>query len=144
MPGTFNGFGVQFLYPDNWKVNESIEPEPGEAPGVMLETPEGAFFAVNRYPNVNDTGPVVDQAIEAMRAEYQELELREYDDSNGVPSDSAAELNFYYLDLLITARLIAIRDREDVLLVQIQGESRDFDKLEPVFGAMMKSLRDSL
>ena len=124
-------------------MNQS-NPNPAKSPGVMLETPEGAFFAVNRYPNIDDTGPVVDQAIDAMRAEYEELEIREYDDPSGVPSDSGAELNFYYLDLRITARLIGIRDRDDVLLVQIQGESRDFDKLDPVFGAMLKSLRDSL
>ena len=144
MPGTFSGFGVQFLYPDNWKVRDSSELGEENTDGVMLETPEGAFFALNRYVGINEAQPVIDQAIEAMREEYEELEVQSYDDPQGVASDAGAELGFYYLDLLITARLLAIRDRNDVLLVQIQGESRDFDRQEPVFAAMIKSLRDSL
>jgi hypothetical protein len=144
MPGSFSGFGVQFLYPENWKIHDQSESTGDDAPGVMLETPEGAFFSLNRYPGIDATEPVIDQAIEAMRAEYTEIESRPWDDPAGVASDSGAELNFYYLDLLITARMLAIRDRDDVLLVQLQGESRDFDRLEPVFAAMLKSLRDSL
>lgn len=144
MPGSFSGFGVQFLYPENWKIHEQADPDSGEAPGVMLETPEGAFFSLNRYSSVGETAMVLRQAIEAMREEYNEIEEREYEDPMGVASDAGVDLDFYYLDLLITARLLAIRDRDDVLLVQLQGESRDFDKLEPVFGAMLKSLRDSL
>lgn len=144
MPGSFSGFGVEFLYPENWKIHEAQDPEMGDIPGVMLETPEGAFFSLNRYAGIDDSAAVIDQALEAMREEYQEMEVREYDDPLAAAKDSALELDFYYLDLLITARLLAIRDRGDVLLVQIQGESRDFDKLEPVFSAMLKSLRDSL
>ncbi|WP_164101069.1 hypothetical protein [Candidatus Laterigemmans baculatus] len=144
MPSSFEGFGVRFLYPDNWKIVEQTEPGEESTAGVMLETPEKAFFSVNRYTGNVSPQKVVDQAIAAMQGEYQEIEVTPLEDETATPRDASAELSFYYLDLLVETRLLGIADRDEVLLVQIQGESRDFDRLEPVFQAMLQSLRESL
>lgn len=144
MPGSFDDFGVQFLYPENWKIIDQTEAAEDTAAGVTLETPEGAFFSLNRYPGGLGAQGVIEEAIAAMRGEYDQIEVSDYEDPAGYAGESGAELHFYYLDLMIAARLLAIPDRNDVLLIQMQGESRDFDRLEPVFGAMLKSLRDSI
>lgn len=144
MPGSFDDFGVRFLYPENWKIVDQTEPAEDAAAGVTLETPEGAFFSLNRYPGGIGPETVIEEAIVAMRAEYDEIEVGPYEDPSGDAGESGAELHFYYLDLMIAARLLAIPEGNDVLLIQMQGESRDFDRLEPVFGAMLKSLRDSI
>ncbi len=142
MVATYEGLGMKLLYPDNWQIDEATE-ESGAA-GITLESPDGVFFSVNRYPQQDDPKYVLQQAVDAMRSEYSELEEDPLEDPDAWPSDASVELSFYYLDLLITTRILAIRDHQDVVLVQIQGESRDFDRLEPVFLAMMKSLRESL
>ena len=144
MPGSFNGCGVQFLYPENWTVTDQTEEEGGQVCGVTVESPLGAFFSLNRYPNVTLPKSVIDQATEAMRGEYNPIEVVPYEAEDGFVQEAATELSFYYLDLLIVCRMVAIVDRGDVLLVQMQGENRDFDSLEPVFLAMLKSLRDSI
>lgn len=153
MPGTFKGLGVHFLYPENWTISEQVEPGKATAGGVTLETPQGAFFSLNRYPGLTDPQQVVDEAISAMRDEYDNLEIEPCGALANQPeiagvldpdSEAGADLSFYVLDLLITARLLTIVHQGDALLVQIQGESRDFETLEPVFAAMLKSLRDSL
>ena len=144
MPSTFDGFGVRFLYPENWKVVDQTEAGEDATAGVMLETPEKAFFSLNRYTGGIAPQQVIDEAIAAMRGEYDEIEVSPYDDPSGLAREAGAELSFYYLDLLVAARLVAIPDGDDVLLVQIQGESRDFERLEPVFAAMLQSLRESL
>ncbi len=144
MPGSFNGCGVQFLYPDNWTVTEQVEEDGGPPCGVTVESPLGAFFSVNRYPHVTVPKSVIDQATQAMRGEYDPVEVVPYEAEDGFVQEVATELSFYYLDLLIVCRMVAILDRGDVVLVQMQGENRDFDSLEPVFLAMLKSLRDSI
>lgn len=144
MPRSFDGFGVRFLYPDNWRIVEQTEAGEDSTAGVMLETPEKAFFSVNRYTGGVSPQKVLDEAIAAMRGEYDEIEVNPFEDEARGPRDVGAELSFYYLDLLVATRVLAIADGDEVLLVQIQGESRDFDRLEPVFQAMLKSLRESL
>ena len=153
MPGTFTGLGVTFLYPDNWEISDQIEATTESAGGVTLETPEGAFFALNRYPNVANPQTVIDQALAVLREEYEPLEVEPCGALAADPelaalgnqfTEAGNDLSFYVLDLLITARLIAIVHEGDVLLLQMQAESRDFAKLEIVFAAVLKTLRDSL
>lgn len=153
MPGSFEGFGVRFLYPENWTISEQRDATDADAAGVSLETPEGAFVLVHRFPRVTNPQQVVDRAISAMREEYDPLEIEEYGALANEPQlatlenpliEAGADLSFYVLDLLITTRMLGIVDAGDVVLVQMQAESRDFDKLEAVFAAVLKTLRDSL
>jgi hypothetical protein len=142
MPATFDEYGVRFMYPDNWEITERTGGE--ESVGVTLESPDGAFFSLNRYHRQNAPESLKEQVIGAMRAEYEEIEV--VPDPHSVPSQGEAgcELNFFVLDLLVTARILIIPDRQDLLLLQIQAENRQFDKQERVFEAMLKTLRDHL
>jgi hypothetical protein len=51
------------------------------------------------------------------------------------------DFRFYYLDLLITSRLVIVATDEATLVVQMQAESRDFDANEMVFAAILKQIR---
>ena len=155
MPGTYTGCGVTLMYPDNWTINEQVDGPPGEPSTVTIETPEGAFFSISRYPSATNPQEVIDRAVEAMREEYREhqMEVEQCGALSSNPGATAivnelleagADISFYFLDLLITVRLLAIVHQGDVLLIQLQGESRDFDKQELVFSAMMQSMRNSL
>lgn len=137
MPATFDEFGVQFLYPDNWLL-QGVESD-DESDSVTLEMPRGGFFAVTKYRQPADLDDVLDRATAVMREEYPELECEPADFEEG--DGDARELRFYYLDLLIVVRLTAMNINGDTILVQAQAESREFDASEPVFAAMMHSLR---
>jgi hypothetical protein len=128
------------MYPDNWSLLEQEEP----IATVTIESPLGAFFSVSRYPGVTDPQHAIDQAVGAMQGEYDPMEVLPFEDPQGFVAEKGVEMSFYYLDLLISSRLLAMVDRGDVLLIQIQGENRDFDEQEPVFLAMLKTLRDSI
>ena len=139
MPATFDEFGIQFLYPDNWLLQGVDSDE--ECDSVTLEMPRGGFFTVTKYREVADLDDVLDRATAVMREEYPELECEPADVDEG--DGEARELRFYYLDLLIVVRLTAMNVAGDTLLVQAQAESREFDASEPVFAAMMHSLRQA-
>ncbi|WP_153557731.1 hypothetical protein [Roseimaritima sediminicola] len=142
MPATFDDYGVRFMYPDNWEVAERTAND--ESVGVTIESPDGTFFALNRYSDLHSASELLDQVETAMRAEYEELEVQHPDLENGRPGEVARDLLFYYLDLLIVSRTLVIPDRGDLLLVQMQSENRDFEKNELVFTAMLQTLRESL
>lgn len=142
MPATFDEYGVRFMYPDNWEISERAASE--ESVGVTIESPDGAFFSLNRYHRQTNPESLNDQVIAAMQAEYDEVEVVPYVAADANEGETGSELNFFVLDLLVTVRILVIPDGNDLLLLQIQAENRQFDKHEMVFEAMLKTLRESL
>lgn len=141
MPSTFDDFGLKFLYPDNWQLQSRDSDEASD--GVTLELPRGGFFSVTKYHDAPPLDVVLEKIASAMRAEYPEIEAEDQSDLDDDDSE-IIEFRFYYLDLLIVARVIAMTIASQTLVVQIQAESREFDAGEPVFAAMLKSIRDGL
>jgi hypothetical protein len=140
MPATFDDFGIRFLYPDNWLIQSRESDD--ESDNVTLEMPNGGFFSVTKYRSTQTIDAVLEPIAVAMKHEYPEVDIEELD---SLEDDSdTIEFRFYYLDLLIVARVIAMVIEEKTLVVQVQAESRDFDASEPVFNAMLKSIRDGM
>ena len=144
MPAQFDDFGIRFLYPDNWQIAEREENE-GDR-GATLDLPGGGFFSIERT-DAAGVKELVDGLVETIAADYEGLE-RDDCSWEAVPEGtSVTELRFYYLDLLIVSRLVVVpaelldqRLDDEVLVIQMQAESRDFDKNEPVFAAIMKQI----
>ncbi len=140
MPATFDEFGLQFLYPDNWLVQSRDSDD--ESDSVTLEMPNGGFFSVTKHHGAPAIDEVIESIAAAMRAEYPEVEIEAIDLLED--ESETMELRFYYLDLLIVARITAMILAEHTVVVQVQAESRDFDIGEPVYNAMLKSIRDGV
>ena len=144
MPKQFDSCGLKFLYPDNWEIVDREESEGDQ--GSTLDIPGGGFFSIERT-DASVVESLVDSLVETIAADYQDLE-REDTSWDAVPENAkVAELRFYYLDLLIISRIVIVDDSivsdatgEEMLVIQMQAESRDFDKNEPVFAAIMKQI----
>lgn len=140
MPNTFEDFGARFLYPDNWTLQGRERDDQCE--GVTLDLPGGGFFSVTRYFDQSDPEGLLTQISDSMRREYPEIETDPLAVSD--QDDFFIESRFYYLDLLVTCRWTAIETETDVIVIHCQAESREFDRNEPVFDAIIRSLRDSI
>ena len=106
-------------------------------------------MTVSEYPWNVSPRSAVESSAAAMTAEYEEVEQLEFEpqlsyrgqvlqDCRGI------DLQFYYLDLLVTSRVIAFTVERKTYLIQIQAEDRDFTTLEQVFQAMIISMLQSL
>jgi hypothetical protein len=158
MPKQFDEFGVKFLYPDNWTVAPREDQE-GEQ-GVTLETPGGGFVAIEVIP-AGDTEEIVDRIVQAIREDYEEVERDETTLERLPVGASVTDLRFYYLDLLVVSRIVILPDPSNgsalaesalaesalaesaagqKLMIQLQAESRDFDKNAPVLEAIVKQI----
>jgi hypothetical protein len=141
MPSTFNDFGVHFLYPDNWSILSCDSDESSDT--VTLEMPNGGFFSVTNYSEPQAIDELLSKFAFAMREEYPQAEIEEIV-TTPHGNEATLDLSFYYLDLLIVARVTAMTLGEQTVVVQVQAESRDFDAGELVFAAMLKSIRDGV
>ncbi|MEM0924675.1 MAG: hypothetical protein AAGJ83_01425 [Planctomycetota bacterium] len=143
MPARFDSFGIQFLYPDNWKTVDREESEGDD--GVTFDLPGGGFLSVELTDHASES-ELIDGIVAAISEEYEELE-REISALDVLPDGvNATDLRFYYLDLLIVSRIVVLRHSaipaDSLLVVQMQAESRDFDKNEAVFSAVLKQIVD--
>jgi hypothetical protein len=143
----YQGLGLSITYPENWQVTEDFDGS--ELLGFQLQSPTSAFFAVYMYPLSTTSTEAINEAHRAIAAEYDEVEYDliatpEWMSSALQLSESqAAELHFYYLDLLVQVRLFAFHVHHHTYLIHIQAEDRDFNKLERVFDALLVTLVQS-
>ena len=139
MPAKFDSFGVTFLYPENWTVLDRAEGE--DETGITLELPSGGFFSIERVEPASDPQFLIDEVAKTLQAEYNEIEQESIQLEGAAADESAADVRFYYLDLVVVSRVIVIPDEEGTLLIQFQAELRDFDANEKVLDAILTQIR---
>ena len=162
MTKVYRGLGLACTYPENWQLSEETFAGVGESETVVgfnLQSPTSAFMSVYRYPMSLSPDEAIQESIKAIADEYEEIEqiaieserdLLKTHLSNSQPNDNVSntsrgtDLNFYYLDLLITVRLISFQFARHTFLVQFQAEDRDFTSMERVFQAMLITISQSL
>jgi hypothetical protein len=142
MPATYHGLDLECFYPDNWHLRE--ETIDNETAGFTIESPDAAFFSLLRYPWTCAPRAVLEEALPAMQSEYEQLESSDFDPQIDIDDSRGLEVNFYCLDFLVTAQLIAFTVRPYTYLVQTQAEDRSFDRLRLVFRAMLVTVLKSL
>lgn len=139
MPAIFDRHGIRFMYPENWELGE--EEGGAELDAVTVTSPAGAFLSVGLHPEGTSPETVSQTAIQALKDEYDSLEILPLPARFAQEDAISYELNFIYLDLIGTVRVHAFRTGDLTCLVMIQAESRDFDALDRVFDAICESLK---
>lgn len=136
--------GLQFQYPENWTLEElytagSLDAGVG-SPQVVVSGPETAFWQLSRRPPHVSLEALFDEALAALRAEYREIEVEAVASQIEGESLEGYDVNFYYLDLTVTAWLRGFVHAEGVYLMVCQAEDRELLRVGPVFEAMLASL----
>lgn len=138
MPATYERFGVKFLYPDNWKVTEEqLDDWPRS---VSVQSPEGSYWQLHVYPTRKTPVKLADEVLAAMQQVYDGLEAEPVRESWGETAAVGHDMNFFCLDLMVTARVRGFYRGKHTCVLFCQAESRDFDRHELVFSAMTQSL----
>lgn len=138
MFATYNQSGVSFAYPENWTLEEDSDDDASMSVTVM--SPNTAFWNLIVYKETLDLANVVGQAVDALKAEYPELETTEAIDEVAGEPLTGIDANFFYLDLTSTCRIRARHVGETTYLILSQSEDRELERVDAVFGAITQSL----
>jgi hypothetical protein len=140
--------GISCTFPENWQLSEDGADE--RLASFTLQSPHTAFMSVYVCRDSGQSRPLIDEMAALLSKEYEgvervefepeELEWGAFDTEDATEDLQGVELNFYYLDLLVTTRLIAYTAGTQTVLVQCQAEDREFQALESVFQAMLISM----
>jgi hypothetical protein len=138
MPAVYENFGVRFLYPENWSITDELDEDWPRS--VTVQSPETGFWSLHVYPPDQEIRPVVKELIAAIQTEFTDIEVLPTKETIGQTPTSGVDLAFFYLDLLVEAKIRCLRTPSSTLIWLYQAESREFESVEPVFQAMAVSL----
>ncbi|MBN8627659.1 MAG: hypothetical protein J0M17_19450 [Planctomycetes bacterium] len=138
MPATFNKLGLQFVYPDNWSVDETEALE--GAASVTVYSPGGSFWSVSLHPRETPPQELVRSAVKALKQTYDELDAEDVTQDLAGKHLIGSDVNFYCLDLTNTAQVRAFAAPNYNVVILCQADDREFAEIEQVFQAMTFSL----
>ena len=138
MPAIYENFGVRFLYPDNWSITD--EEDDGWPQSVTVQSTQTGFWSLHVYPPYHELKPVVDELVGAISEEFGEVEVLPAKETFDATPTTGVDLAFFYLDLLVEAKIRCLRTPSCTLVWLYQAESREFEQMEPVFQAIAVSM----
>ncbi len=138
MTAKYDRDGISFQFPENWTLDE--DPKTGIPRTISVTSEEGAFWSASIYLTDQPLRELQHQYVEALEAEYEDLEIDDVEFKLGNETIVATDFQFYCLDFLVHSRLIVTQVGKYNVLIGWQAEDRDFDKMEPVFMAVTFSL----
>ena len=142
MPAVFENFGVRLMYPDNWQL---IDVDGGGPPmEFTLQSQETACWTLYIYPAGHEVRSKVKEIVEGLQDEYKEVEVLPTEEMIGDTKTKGVDLAFFYLDLLVEAKIRTLRTPSATLIWHYQAESREFEEREPVFKAIAISMLQTL
>lgn len=138
MPAIYQNLGVNLLYPENWSITD--EDDVDWPRSVTLQSPETGFWSLHVYPPDQEVKPVVKELVAAIQNEFTDIEVLPAKETFGETNTTGVDLAFFYLDLLVEAKIRCLRTPSSVLIWLYQAESREFEAIEPVFQAITVSM----
>jgi hypothetical protein len=133
----FNRDGIGLSYPENWKL-ESEDSEGGWS--VSLQSPDTAFLLVSYYEDMPESAAVAQTTLEAMQAEYEDLESEEIFETVAGQPAVGHDISFFSLDLTNTCWVRCFYGAHGTVLVMWQATDTEMDRNGPVLDAICASL----
>jgi hypothetical protein len=138
MSASFDEDGIRFRYPENWELTQE-ESDTGWT--VSVQSPDTAFFLLSYDTDMPDVGQMAETALEALRADYPELEAEEIVESLAGQPAMGHNIRFFSLDLTNTCCTRSFYCDTGTILVMWQANDLELDRMEPIFRAICASLK---
>lgn len=131
----------RFLYPPNWKVEESGD---DSARAVEVESPDKmAYLQVSLHPD-RDQADILEEALGVMVSEYEGLHSTALEASIDGQQAQGYDIEFVSLDFPIGCILRAIETPEGALLIQGQWSEVDDDTASVTYGDVVAAMVTSI
>ncbi len=142
MPAHFQKLGLSFLYPENWTLDEDDALAGNQS--VTVYSPGGGFWSVAAHHGSANPQNLASAALDAMKKEYQDLEIEEVNETLTGRKMTGYDLNFFLFDFTNTAQIRSLRCNQTTYTIFCQAEDREFEQIQQVFQAMTISLLNGL
>ena len=129
--------GVRFEYPDNWELSHEHHDEDFS---VTIESEGTAFWMLSVLQGRPVAEDVIEAALESFRAEYEPVDVYESEASICMLPTLARDVDFYELEMVNRASLLACETDSTTIFVLFQMSDTERAEAEP----LLKAITDSL
>jgi hypothetical protein len=137
MQQQFQGLGIRFRYPDDWRLSEEIG---DDEVTITLNSPETAIWSATIMRHRPDPEEVLQSAIEVFRAEYDDFDIEQSQIRLANREVPAADIDFVCFEMTSSAHLRAFRTGQFTVLVLYQSTDADMQDHEDTLEAICDSL----
>lgn len=138
MSRMFEEDGVRFQYPSNWTLTRE-NAEHGWT--VSVQSPGSGFFMLTFDAEMPEASVVAETVLEALRADYPNLEADEAVESLVGQPAVGHDIQFFTLDLTNTCITRCFYAESGTVLALWQATDLDMEQVLPVFQAIRASLK---
>ena len=138
----FDDLGVRFEYPFDWEME--VVDDDGPRPTITVQAPDGLAFAMVTLDEDRPApAQLADEALDAMRSEYPELEavpaMETIDGHKAVGHD----VEFFSLDLTNGCAIRSFRTPRRTVLILGQWSDIEGDEIESQVRVVRKSFEET-
>jgi hypothetical protein len=137
MQQQFQGLGIRFRYPDDWRLSEEMG---DDEVSITLSSPESAFWSATVMRHRPDPEEVLQTALDVFRDQYDDVDVEQTQARLANREVPAADVDFVCFEMISTARLRAFRTEQFTVLVLSQSTDADQDDHEDTLAAISDSL----
>ncbi|WP_439629431.1 hypothetical protein [Gemmata sp.] len=130
--------GISFKFPTNWRAEAEDTEDGGWA--VTVSSPDTAFALVSLRPDAGPPADLADQILDALRADYPELDAENRVETVGGVMAVGHDIDFLTLDAAVACRTRALDTLAGALVVMTQVSGYDRAENEPVLRAVVASV----
>jgi hypothetical protein len=134
----FQADGIRFQYPDNWQLTRE-DAQTGWT--VSVQSPATAFFILTFDEEMPEVGAVAETVLEALRADYPDLEAEPALESLAGQPAMGHDITFFSLDLTNTCHSRCFYSDAGTILLMWQANDLELEAVEPVLKAICASLQ---
>jgi hypothetical protein len=138
MISEFDDGGLRFRYPESWRL-EREDNENGWT--VSVQSPDTAFLMVTFNEEMPSTDRMAETALEALRAEYPDLEADDRVDSLAGQPAVGHDIRFFSLDLTNTCWTRSFYSSQGTFLIMCQANDLELETNEPIMRAICASMQ---
>ena len=140
MSHAYHSAAIDFLYPENWDLNESRN---RDGLTVSLQSPYSMFLFLNYYDRAVAPEVLADEALQTMADEYPELDADPVAETIADQPAVGHDVSFFSLDLTNTCWIRAFSLGEQSVLIFAQTNDLDLEQGEQAFRGICRSLKIS-
>jgi len=137
----FEDFGIRFEYPEGWDVEVT---EDGEVTTVAVNAPDGLAFALVTLDEARPApAELADQALQAMRDEYPDLDAEPALETIGGHRATGHDVEFISLDMTNACAIRAFRTPRQTVLLFAQWSDVEDEQTADLLTAIRLSVAET-
>jgi hypothetical protein len=141
MSQLFRNYGIQFRYPDDWAIDED---EGEDQVTITVSRDPACFWSMTLMADRPEPQEVLDEAIDAYREEYPDLDVTATKETIARRPALACEVEFVSMELVNIAHLRAFRTPVQTVFLMYQVTDHESKGPEAQFKEITASLEADL